>query len=336
MLKHLGRSACLLGASLVLSGRPVLGAEPPSASPPSPVITVVAGGDLLFDRGVRRRAESIGVPALLHELRPFLTAANLALANLECPLTREIAPKPKAFVFRCDPEVAPRLRQVGFSALSLANNHSIDQGRQGILDTIAALQQAGIVPLGAGRAQTEARRARMVEVGGLRLALFAYVAMPIEGVMYLEDQPAAAQLEEEAALADVAASRARADLVIVTIHWGIEFRSQASPEQRRLGHLFVDNGATLVLGHHPHVLQPVERYRQGVIAYSLGNLVFDQRRRDGKDTALLRCSLSRARAPSCAAIPLEIERACPRPASSQARRRIAAALQLPLADGVGP
>jgi len=151
-------------------------------------------------------------------------------------------------------------------------------------------------------------------------------------VMFPADRPAAAQHQEESIAAEIGAARARADLVIVTVHWGAEFRHEPSEKQRRLGRLMIDAGATLVLGHHPHVLQPVERYRGGIIAYSLGNLIFDQRRQDGSDTALLRCQVAPHRPPSCRAIPLEIRRARPQPASAQARARIAAALRVPLCE----
>ena len=295
-------------------------------------ISVVAGGDLLFDRGVRRRAQEVGLRTLLAGLRQPLSGADLALANLECPLTLRIAPRPKQYVFRCDPEVAIELRNVGFHALSLANNHSIDQGRDGLLDTMAALEGAGLVPLGAGRSQREAHRHHLMVAGGMKVALLAYVAIIIEGVAFLEDLPAAAQLQEETVGAEIAAAQAEADIVIVTIHWGTEFRSEPSDEQRRLGRMLIDAGADLVLGHHPHVLQPVERYRGGLIAYSLGNLVFDQRRQDGQTTALLRCRVAPHRVEDCQAIPLEIKRARPQPAGAEARRRTAAILQVPLAE----
>jgi poly-gamma-glutamate synthesis protein (capsule biosynthesis protein) len=299
---------------------------------PVRAISVVAGGDLLFDRGVRRHVQEKGLRSLLAGLRQPLSGADLALANLECPLTLRITPRPKQYVFRCDPEVAIELRNVGFHALSLANNHSIDQGRDGLLDTMAALEGAGLVPLGAGRSQREAHRHHLIMAGGMQVALLAYVAIIIEGVPFLEDLPAAAQLQEETVAAEIAAARAEADIVIVTIHWGTEFRAEPSDEQRRLGRMLIDAGAELVLGHHPHVLQPVERYRGGVIAYSLGNLVFDQRRQDGQTTALLRCRVAPHRVEDCQAIPLEIKRARPQPASADARLRAAAILQVPLAE----
>jgi poly-gamma-glutamate capsule biosynthesis protein CapA/YwtB (metallophosphatase superfamily) len=305
---------------------------PASGQAPARMITVVAGGALLFDRGVRSRMEKVGIGSLLANLRAPLNRADLALANLECPLTKLVAPRPKRYVFRCDPEVAVALRGVGFHALSLANNHSIDQGRDGLLDTMAALEGAGIVPLGAGRTQREAQRHQLLTVQGMRVALLAYVALIIEGVVFLEDEPAAAQLQGETVVAQIAAARAQADMVVVTIHWGTEFRSHPSEEQRRLGHLFIDAGAELVLGHHPHVLQPVERYHDGVIAYSLGNLVFDQRRQDGRETALLRCRLGPHRVADCQAYPLEIKQERPQPASAEARHRIQAILQVPLAE----
>ncbi|HEX7597921.1 MAG TPA: CapA family protein [Polyangia bacterium] len=295
-----------------------------------PAITVVAGGDLLFDRGVRRWSEKNGVRNLLTGLRPQFRAADLALANLECPLTVRLSPMPKQYVFRCDPAVAKDLRWAGLDAVSLANNHSIDQGRDGLLDTIQELEAAGVVALGAGGSQPAARRHHVMKIGEFRVALLGYVAIPIEGVVFLEDRPGPAQLQEESIVSDLAGARADADLVIVNVHWGSEFRPQPSPEQQRVGHLFIDGGATMVIGHHPHVLQPIERYKGGLIAYSLGNLVFDQRREDGRTTALLRCQVQPGQVGPCAALPLEITKARPHRAPSGMAKRIGATLEVPL------
>jgi poly-gamma-glutamate capsule biosynthesis protein CapA/YwtB (metallophosphatase superfamily) len=295
-----------------------------------PAITVVAGGDLLFDRGVRRWSEKAGVRNLLADLRPQFRASDLALANLECPLTTRLSPMPKQYVFRCDPAVAEDLRWAGLDVVSLANNHSIDQGRDGLLDTIQAVEAAGLVAVGAGGSQPEARRHHVMKVGEFRVAILGYVAIPIEGVVFLEDRPGPAQLQEESIVSDLAAARVDTDLVIVNIHWGSEFHPQPSPEQQRVGRLFIDGGATMVIGHHPHVLQPTERYKGGLIAYSLGNLVFDQRREDGRTTALLRCQVKPGQVGPCAALPLEISKARPHRAPAEMAERIGAILGLPL------
>jgi poly-gamma-glutamate synthesis protein (capsule biosynthesis protein) len=145
--------------------------------------------------------------------------------------------------------------------------------------------------------------------------------MPIEGLAPLADAPAPARLDEERFRGEVAAARRQADAVIVTVHWGAEYRTVPTPTQERLGRALVDAGASLVLGHHPHVLQPLERYRDGVIAYSLGNLVFDQHQPERRLSAILRCELGRG-APACTAIPLVIDGCAPRPADPATGRRI--------------
>ena len=117
----------------------------------------------------------------------------------------------------------------------------------------------------------------------------------MDGVVYREDAPTVAFLDKEQLLDDVRAARRKADIVIVSLHWGTEYAREPDPEQRAFAHQLIDAGATLVLGHHPHTPQPVERYHHGLIAYSLGNFVFDPTRDHARHGLLLHCTLARGR-----------------------------------------
>ena len=308
-----GTLAAALAATLLLAAA--------GAAADKPRATVVAGGDLMFDRGCRRPTRERGAAGLLAAIGPHLRRADVALANLECPLTTRETPVPKQHAFRCVPEVAGGLKTAGFRVLSLANNHSIDQGREALLETRRALEGAGLVAIGAGPDAGRARMPAILRAGPLTIAFLAYYAMPIEGLAPLADAPAPARLDEARLAEEVAAARRQADAVVVTVHWGVEHRTLPTATQERLGRALVDAGASLVLGHHPHVLQPIERYRDGVIAYSLGNLVFDQHQPERRLSAILQCELGRG-APACAPIPLVIDGCAPRRADPAARRRV--------------
>jgi poly-gamma-glutamate synthesis protein (capsule biosynthesis protein) len=165
--------------------------------------------------------------------------------------------------FAFDPSVAATLRNVGFQALSQANNHQLDQGRDGAKESREALQRVGISVFGDQVKDDAAVATTIIDARGTRVALLGFniTDNPL-------DKPAA-----EKALTD---ARASADLVIVMPHWGVEYESTPQPSVRDLGHWFVNHGADVVIGSHPHWMQSVEVYNGHPIAYSLGNFVFDQ------------------------------------------------------------
>lgn len=159
--------------------------------------------------------------------------------------------------------------------------------------------------------------------GGLRIAFLARTMITPDGVIYREDAPGVAMLDPDRIVEEVRAARRQAHLVIVSLHWGIEYARYPQEEQRRLAHRLIDAGACLVLGHHPHTPQPLERYHRGVIAYSLGNFVFDATRPRARTGALLRCTLTVAGVRAAQLIPVVIHRGQPRP-SSRARINLTA------------
>jgi poly-gamma-glutamate synthesis protein (capsule biosynthesis protein) len=164
------------------------------------------------------------------------------------------------FSFRMDPEVVKGLKLAGFDALSVANNHSGDWGRAAFDDTISILNAAGIIPVGDGS------EAKIYEAGGLKIALFAFSDFPGPGE----------RAEDEAIKNGISNARNAADFIVVSFHFGEEYQEEPSQRQRRIAELAADSGADLVIGHHPHVSQPLEEYGDSYIAYSLGNFVFDQ------------------------------------------------------------
>lgn len=246
-------------------------------------ITLDAVGDIMLGRSVGGLIAERGPAYPFDRVRPAMAAADIRFGNLELPLTERGTPANKNYVFRAPPSVTEGLVSGGFNLLSISNNHTLDYGTDGLLDTIAALDQAGIPHAGAGAAPEEAHAPAIVTVKGVRIALLAYTNVPndsgsgfvAESMAVAPGKPGIAWGRADAVRRDVAAARSRADVVIVSLHSGFEYTPNPNPIQRELARAAVDAGAALVLGGHPHVLQGVEFYRDVPIIYSLGNFIFD-------------------------------------------------------------
>jgi poly-gamma-glutamate synthesis protein (capsule biosynthesis protein) len=184
----------------------------------------------------------------------------------------------KAFIFKCDPRTSGKvLTENGYDIVQLANNHAMDYGAEGLLDTFAALDEAGVAYVGAGKDYADAAAPRIMEANGARIGFLAYsmIVPPYSaaksdaaGINYVSVYYAT-QLKR-----DIAAMRDKVDLVVVGFHWGQEGSDIPSNAQRKIAHAAIESGADLVIGTHTHTFQGVELYRGGLIAYSLGNFVF--------------------------------------------------------------
>jgi len=250
-------------------------AAPKLPAKPTP-LRILAVGDIMLDASARLVMQEQGYHYAFRQLRPMFESADVVFGNLEGPLTaRGAADGDKTYVFRSPPFAASMaLVLANFRVVSLANNHTMDYGPEGLADTMAALDMAGIAYAGAGSNLQGARRPAIVEAGGRRVAFLAY-SMTLPDTFYATDARAGTAFgHEEHVREDVAAARAIADVVMVSFHWGQESSTQLREYQVRLGHAAIDAGAAAVIGHHPHIVQSVERYRDGVILYSLGNFAF--------------------------------------------------------------
>jgi hypothetical protein len=199
--------------------------------------------------------------------------ADVLFGNLECCFAERGTPADKV-VFNADPTSARFLVDHGFDVLCLANNHVMDFGVEGLEDTLAVLERHGLVYNGAGRSAKEASAPTWVEAKGLRVAVLSTA----DATGGDADRPGVSAINTKAMAATIRAVRASADVVVASYHGGIELDTTPSPSIVRNLRSLVDAGADVVLGHHPHVLQAAEVYRGRVIAYSLGNFVFDNRR----------------------------------------------------------
>ena len=252
------------------------------ASPPDPnSITISAVGDISLAREVVDRMEREGASYPYALIAPALNG-DIVAGNLEGALTDRGEPWPKGYNFRTPPRFAPGLRDAGFDIVSLANNHTLDYGAIGLTDTFAALDAAGVRYAGAGTDDTAARAPVIMEAKGQRVAFLAYAATPDEGGGFSIEQwraapgaPGLAVGDPATIAADVASARMQADFVVVLVHAGSEYITTPNAAQRALADAALAAGADAYIGAHAHVVQPVERRGGQLIAWGLGNFIFD-------------------------------------------------------------
>lgn len=275
-----------------------------------PPLTVAAGGDVIGDRQVGEYIDANGGETALKKVAPLLSGADVAFVNLESPLsdtgTRNAA---KDVTFRGRPALVAGLASAGVDVVSLANNHALDWGAAALLDTIARLQAAGIAHAGAGADLSAARKPALLNTPAGTVAVLAFTDIIPAGFPAGSERAGVNPVrpDRERLLADVRAAAGVADWVIVSFHWGVEYEGYAGDSQRELAHQTVDAGADLVLGHHPHVLQGFELYKDRLIAYSLGDLVFDHYSRATGETVVLQVELIREGPPTFTLTPVYLD-----------------------------
>ena len=246
--------------------------------------SLMAGGDVLMDR-----SEAAGVDPFA-AMVPALATADVAFVNVEMAITARGTPVTKTFVFRAPATAAETIAAAGVDIVSLANNHARDYGAIGLTDTLEALASAGVVGVGAGLNDGEAFAHRVVQVDdGPRVAFVASTQIVPSGFGASANVAgvANASAQRERVLANIRVAAEDADVVIASVHWGIERDTCPSDVQRSFARDLLAAGATVVLGHHPHVLQPVETTDTQLVAYSLGNFVWHPRFGITGDTGIL-------------------------------------------------
>ena len=261
---------CLL-SSLLLGQT----AAPPALSSPPPVV-IYAVGDIAMVGNAELELRGRYDEAFFL-VKPLLADRDLAVCNLEAPLTRRgEAVAGKEFTFRARPESLAAIVAAGFNVFGLANNHLMDFGPLGLKDTLASLQAAGVYKAGAGENLHQARQPALVPLPekNSAVALLSYSMTFPEAFFATRLKPGTAPGNLEYILRDVAAAKKDAPIVVVSNHWSAELLPTPKDYQIETAHRAIEHGARLVIGHHPHVLQGVEFYRGGVIFYSLANFVF--------------------------------------------------------------
>ncbi|GHT18353.1 hypothetical protein FACS189429_4730 [Bacteroidia bacterium] len=233
----------------------------------------------MLDRGVRQQIELKGVDTLFSDVEGFFWRNDAVVVNLECPVTERNTPINKRFIFRAEPQWLPALKKAGITHATLANNHTNDQGRQGLIDTYNHLKNNNLMPIGAGKNAEKAAMPVMIEKGKIKVAVFNSAIVPLENWVFLPDTFGICQLSAVELCENVRSFKQNSKncYIVVVLHWGVEYQPKPTADQRFQAHSLIDAGADAIIGHHPHVAQPLEYYHNKPIFYSLGNFIFDSK-----------------------------------------------------------
>ena len=294
----------------------------------SPALTIAVAGDTTLGYNLQAHLDEMLLGGVLHEqlwplyprgIREVFDAADLALVNLECPFTERGEKLPKNFNFRARPQLVKILESASVDVVSLANNHLMDYGREGLDDTIATLDDAGIAWFGAGTSEKVARRPLVMKRNGMRIGFLGYYfqappdMLEPEAMYATGARPGVAGCFEDLACMkkqvheDLRRLVKKVDAVIPFFHWGKEGSYDVRDYQIELAHQCVDLGARAVLGAHPHRLQGIEVYRGAPILYSLGNFMFGGNK-DPSDklSAIARLAIPRTGDVGCELTPIQV------------------------------
>ncbi len=236
-------------------------------------------GDIMLDRGVESVIKNYGggdfkFPFL--KIADYLRNFDILFGNLEGPISDKGQDVGSTYSFRQDPKVLEGLKFAGFDVLSLANNHIFDWGRLAMEDTLTKLKESQIEYVGAGFSKEEAFSPKIIEKKGTKIAFLAFSDLGEKSWEAKENSSGIVFLNKENLEKTIKDAKNKADIIVVSMHFGDEYKSQPNAQQKYFAKLAVDLGANLVIGHHPHVVQPIEKYKNSYIAYSLGNFIFDQ------------------------------------------------------------
>lgn len=307
------------------------------------MIKFCAVGDIMMGGKVEVMIQKYGPEYLFQHVAPILTKSDICFGNLEAPLTNEtkkvvwdyskIIDEPikingktygNSIFCRAPPVAVNGLLHARINVVSVANNHIMDYGKNGLYDTLNVLLEHGIKPIGAGTNLNDARKPVILQIDDIKVGFLAYCDVYIAsktkpGVVptkYVED--------------DVKQLRDSVDILIVSIHQGMDIIDYPLPNEIKLMHSIIDYGADLILKHHPHVVNGIEHYNGGVIVYSMGNFVFDytidplwNELSKARESMIFQCKLSKSGVSEAKIIPTYLnDNFQPTPASGDSKNII--------------
>lgn len=242
--------------------------------------TLLFTGDVLFANAFKAGYDANGITGVVSEdVLAELNAADILMVNNEFPFSeRGEAVADKQFTFRCDPSYAKALTELGVDVVSLANNHTLDYGKEALQDTFTALDGQGILYGGAGDSVERAEQIQIIEANGKKFGFLAVSrVIPSTDWKVEESTPGIFSCYDETRLLElIKEGKENCDFLVVYPHWGVEYEAYPEDYQTRIGQECIDAGADLVVGAHTHCLQGVTFYEDKPIFYSLGNFIFGQ------------------------------------------------------------
>ncbi len=245
-------------------------------------------GDVMMDWGIKDIIIKKDASYPLKKLKSFLLTFDYRFCNLESPIsdTGEVHTD-KKYVFLGKPRHLEMLKYADINCVSLANNHACDYSKTALLDTINNLREKGISTTGAGKDIKSAHLPVTAAINKLKIAIIAYTSIAYDDSFAGESSPGVANAKIDLISNDIKQLRDHYDFIIISVHWGDEYSEYPNEKQIELGHAIIDNGADVIIGHHPHIFQGVEIYRGKPIFYSLGNFIFGSLNEDIRDNILV-------------------------------------------------
>ncbi|WP_426452307.1 CapA family protein [Paenibacillus sp. S-38] len=297
----------------------------PAAGAGDPRVKLSFVGDVMFGGRVEDIVKKNGYAYPFEQVKSYLEKADLTVANLETPITASGTAQSKEYVYRSSPLALPELKGAGVDLVNLANNHTMDYGEKGLLDTLDHLDAQGIRRVGGGKNADEAYRYEVVEQSGMKIAFLGFSEVLPDATWFAgAGKPGLAETYSvKRPLESIAKARAEADLVVVIAHWGEEREERMNEKQRDLAHQYIDAGADLIIASHPHVLQGFEQYKGKWIAYSLGNFIFTTNSNPNTlESMILDASCSKERSCDLSLVPIHTEWAHPVPMEADKGKKL--------------
>ncbi len=242
-------------------------------------VSLLFVGDIMMDRGIRKivEREAPGNYLYMYEyVKDALASRDITFGNLEGPISDRGTKAGSIYSFRMDPKATDALSSVGFDIVSVSNNHMGDYGREAFDDTLSYLKKFSVAYTGGGVNIQKAREPTLIERNGIKIGFLGFSDVGPSWMAASQSLSGIALADREIVSSTVLQAKSKADILVVSFHFGEEYQTRSSARQQELARTAIDAGAKIVAGHHPHVAQEIEKYKDGVIAYSFGNFIFDQ------------------------------------------------------------
>jgi len=246
-------------------------------------VSLLFGGDTSFARGIDSTIQRYdgNSAAVFEQLKPLFDTVDLTFLNLECVLSDSSAQQAKKrWKIRAPTQHATALARAGVDLVSVANNHTLDFGNQGFSTTLDTLETVGVDYVGVQYGDAPRQPVTIAKLGDQTFGFLAYTDISkwksVDDDHWQYYWPKPANYRVDAIVADIEAANSQVDHLVISVHWGDEYSMLVEDDQREAAHRFIDAGAELIIGHHPHVPRIIETYKDGLIAYSLGDLLFDK------------------------------------------------------------
>lgn len=256
-------------------------------------ISIVSVGDIMIGNHTMAYMERFGFQYPFAATASVIKKGDMALANLESAFTDDGTRFEKTFTFKVPPKYGVSLLESGIDVVTLANNHVLDYGLEGLNNTITLLDTIGILHCGAGNTKYDAQQPAIFTANGFRVAVLGYSMTFPEEFFATNSSGGTNYPHEKNLVTNIQRCDTLADITVVTFHWGRESTNFPLSYQRKMAHRVIDLGADLVVGHHPHVLQGLEIYKNRLIAYSLGNYAFSSYSTIARESMILRTCLNK-------------------------------------------